>query len=260
MTDPVPPTQAHQTTTLNLPTANTRFAILVINSDPAERSLLSQLLEDLGHDVDLATNGVQAQEIVSQRAPFSIIFLADELPDMDSFALARALRHNAPADTAQPPIITVCTSTGLKHVQHCLANGMNAVMRRPIVLSTLNRTVQLWCALASTVKAAEASASADPPLNSNPELLALFLSILPIDHQALLSALDEKNVANAIRYAHRIKGAALTIGNAVVSHSMASLEDELRTHGLARQDVLDHKRKQADAAVQASVAAARPLH
>lgn len=256
MTDSVP--SAHQTPALNIHTSASRLAVLVINSDSAEQSLLNQLLEDLGHEVSVAANGTQAQELVSKRAPFSIIFLADELPDMDSFALAQALRRHIPSEAPPTPIITVCTSTGLKHLQHCLANGMNAVMRRPIVLPTLSRTLQLWCAPTPPVNASEAKAAANAPLNTNPELLALFLSILPIDHKALLGALNEKNAASAMRYAHRIKGAALTVGNAAVSDSMSSLEDELRIHGLARHDALSKKRDRADAAVQASIAATSP--
>ena len=141
MADSVP--SAHQTPTLNIHTSASRLAVLVINSDSAEQSLLNQLLEGPGHDVSVAANGTQVQELVRKRAPFSIIFLADELPDMDSFALAQALRRHIPSEAPPTPIITVCTSTGLKHLQHCLANGMNAVMRRPIVLPTLSRTLQL---------------------------------------------------------------------------------------------------------------------
>ena len=137
---------------------------------------------------------------------------------------------------------------------------MNAVMRRPVVLLTLSRTLQLWCTPTPSVTSSKAVDAPSPPSNTNPELLALFLNILPIDHTALLSALDKKNTASAMRYAHRIKGAALTVGNAAVSDSMTSLEDELRIHGLARKDALARKRAKADAAVQASIAASSPTH
>ena len=108
MTDSVTPAQAHQTNILNIHTATSRLAVLVINSDAAEQSLLNQCLEDLGHDVSMAANGAQAQELVDKRAQFSIIFLADELPDMDSFALAQAIRRSTPIEAPPIPIITIC--------------------------------------------------------------------------------------------------------------------------------------------------------
>ena len=65
--------------------------ILVVEDDPDVRAALRDLLEDEGHQVRCASNGLIALDLVAAAAP-DLVITDQQMPGMDGATLARELR------------------------------------------------------------------------------------------------------------------------------------------------------------------------
>lgn len=207
--------------------------MLLIDPEPANQLMISSLLSGLGYRVTIAGNGAGALKTLDGGAHFTIVLLACDQPSADSYEFAKQLRNRERIGAPRIPVIAICATADIQHIQRCLQSGMDGILRKPISEQSLIQTMQLWCK--NTLQPAAA------PTSAQLELQQLFLSTLPADHKALNAALAGADAASATRYAHRIKGAALTVGNQPIAQSLAALEQELREQGLSNSAALQNK-------------------
>ncbi len=67
--------------------------ILVVDDAQVDRSHLEKTLSEAGYGVSMASNGVQGIEIAKRLLP-DVILMDVNMPEMDGFAAARALRND----------------------------------------------------------------------------------------------------------------------------------------------------------------------
>lgn len=106
-----------------------RRTILLIEDNEQNRYLTTFLLEKHGYRVVCAPDGVQGVELARELDP-DIILLDIQLPRMDGYAVARALReHDALRAT---PIIAVTSYAMVGDREKSLAAGCNGYIEKPI--------------------------------------------------------------------------------------------------------------------------------
>ena len=71
--------------------------ILVADDNEAMRNSFAAILRELGHEVRLAVDGVQAQEIAASWAP-EFVILDVHMPKLNGYDVARRLRARFPAE------------------------------------------------------------------------------------------------------------------------------------------------------------------
>jgi two-component system, chemotaxis family, sensor kinase CheA len=89
-------------------TAAGRRRLLFVEDSAFFRNMLTPVLKAAGYDVTTATNGKEALALV-ERDAFDLVVSDIEMPEMDGFALAEALR--AGAQTQALPIIALTSHT-----------------------------------------------------------------------------------------------------------------------------------------------------
>lgn len=105
---------------------------LVVEDDPATRSLETDILEDSGFMVLQARNGEDALRLAQERQP-SVVLLDLALPTASGFDVLRSLRSR-PA-TAQIPVVLVSAYAGL--VEDCDRRGADACVQKPFDVDAL---------------------------------------------------------------------------------------------------------------------------
>ncbi len=103
--------------------------ILVIEDNEQNLYLMKFLLEKNGCEVESATDGRTGVEMAVRRPPTAIL-LDIQLPEMDGYAVARALRASGAVDAV--PIIAVTSYAMPGDREKVLAAGATDYIEKPI--------------------------------------------------------------------------------------------------------------------------------
>jgi two-component system cell cycle response regulator DivK len=106
-----------------------RRTLLLIEDNEQNRYLATFLLERHGYTVVSAVDGPSGVELAQRLAP-DLILLDIQLPAMDGYAVARALRGIPELRTT--PVIAVTSYAMVGDRERCLAAGCNGYIEKPI--------------------------------------------------------------------------------------------------------------------------------
>lgn len=113
----------------------------MIEDNEQNRYLVTFLLEKFGHQVISAPDGPQGIALAAEVAP-DLILLDIQLPGMDGYAVARALRAGTVA--AGTPIIAVTSYAMLGDREKALAAGCDGYVEKPINPDTFVSQVEAY--------------------------------------------------------------------------------------------------------------------
>jgi two-component system cell cycle response regulator DivK len=113
--------------------------ILLIEDNEQNRYLVTYLLQARGYQVTSAEDGAKGIEVARTLVP-SLILLDIQLPVMDGYAVARALR--AIDSLAQVPIVAVTSYAMPGDRERALAAGCNGYIEKPIDPETFVEEMQ----------------------------------------------------------------------------------------------------------------------
>jgi CheY-like chemotaxis protein len=112
--------------------------ILVVDDDDGFREGLVETLVDLGHEVDEASSGEQALEIlVNAAAPFTCMFLDFRFPGMDGLAVLEAMQTTGQA----PPVVMLTGFASSDNTIGAMKTGDSVITRAHRLLSGDTRPV-----------------------------------------------------------------------------------------------------------------------
>jgi len=120
--------------------------ILLAEDNATNRDLALRLLERQGHQVEVATNGLEALECLSRRT-FDLVLMDCQMPEMDGFQAVQAIRSRAVAGI-DPDIPVIAMTAGALHTdrENALAAGMDDYLAKPINLRDFEACLQRWLA------------------------------------------------------------------------------------------------------------------
>lgn len=124
------------------PAALTPLNVLVVDDHAANRLLMCQQLEFLGHRFSVAEDG-QAGFEVWKAGTFDLVIADCNMPVMNGYELARAIRRQE-CQTQQRP----CTVLGFtanaqpEEIQRCKQAGMDDCLFKPLTLTALSQWVE----------------------------------------------------------------------------------------------------------------------
>ncbi|HEY1191699.1 MAG TPA: PAS domain S-box protein, partial [Gemmata sp.] len=204
------------------------FRVLVAEDNPVNQRVITRLLENFGHTVTMTANGRQALGALAA-APFDVVLMDVQMPEMDGFEATRALRAGE-AGTGRRTFVVAMTAHAMKgDRERCLDAGMDDYLSKPIQRSELVRVLDRAArepvpappgpplpAPGSGDEAPFDRASALARLGGDEELFAEVAGLFQADAQKFLTELREAlradNAEALHRTAHGLKGAAGYLG------------------------------------------------
>lgn len=115
--------------------------VLLVDDDAANRKVGSTFLTKFGCQWTVASNGREAVEAVT-RAPFDIVLMDCEMPELNGFEATRAIRALPQHHTL--PIVAMTAHVDPEIGDRCLAAGMNDYLVKPVRPRLLADTLLRW--------------------------------------------------------------------------------------------------------------------
>jgi two-component system cell cycle response regulator DivK len=140
-------------------------SILVIEDNEQNRYLLTFLLEQSGYEVRAAADGASGIES-ARSSPPTLILLDIQLPTMDGYAVARALRQSEPLKAI--PIVAVTSYAMPGDREQALEAGCDGYIEKPINPETFITEMELAFAAPVARLADTRLAGARPPDREQP--------------------------------------------------------------------------------------------
>ena len=113
--------------------------ILVIEDNEQNRYLVTYLLEAKGYEVVSAVDGREGIDLANSLQP-ALILLDIQLPGMDGYLVAQALRQNSTLDDV--PIVAVTSYAMVGDRERVLAAGCTGYIEKPINPDTFMAEVE----------------------------------------------------------------------------------------------------------------------
>ncbi|MGU8079351.1 ATP-binding protein [Burkholderia pyrrocinia] len=196
--------------------------VLVVDDHPVNRKLQQSQLVALGYDADAAEDGAAALRRCTDTR-YDLVLTDLNMPGMDGYTLARVLRAQYPG----LPVVASTAHASAEERARCAEAGVVAVLVKPVLLETIDRTVRRF----ANVGAPRPRASALVDLAEGP---------LPPDVQALLAESVERSLAalhaalarddtRALRdELHALRGAFATIHEHAAADAARDMQDAVQ--------------------------------
>lgn len=238
------------------PTQHDQARVLLVEDDPLNVEIVSEMLQAVGIYPCLAGNGHEAVSILSREGPaaFDLVLMDVQMPVMDGHAATRVIRSWQ--GFADLPIVAM-TAHVLEHErQASIAIGMNDHLGKPIDGANFYALLDTWLprgqaadAVPVVERAAAGRLAAPPPLQALDVAAAIerfagneqryrhwlgrFVEECPNlapDVRRALAAGDDQQAAALV---HSFKGSAGTLGLNALHALAAELEAEIHGGGSA---------------------------
>lgn len=116
---------------------------LVVDDNRTNQIVASGMLERLGVQVELASNGAKALEVLANNPRIDIVFMDCHMPAMDGYETTENYR-NAAQTRPNLPIISMTAHVSSEDRQRCKESGMDDYLSKPLVLGELSAKLRLW--------------------------------------------------------------------------------------------------------------------
>ncbi len=121
--------------------ASRRLRVLLVEDNPISVKMAGRMLQKMGHEVFLASNGHEAVQEFRKR-PFDIVLMDVEMPGMDGITATRMLREREQTVGMHVPIIAMTAHALEGDRERCIEAGMDAYIAKPIDYEGLFRTIE----------------------------------------------------------------------------------------------------------------------
>lgn len=214
------------------PTGATSAHILLVEDDELNQRLATTILEKLGHQVELATDGLEAvaamQRFERGEAAFDMIFMDIQLPRFDGLEATRRIRTLGPRSKGIP-IIGLSANAYASDVAACLDAGMNDHLPKPFSIDSLSRATGRWSGRD------KARAAARPCPDTVASLVPMFLAqcraaaeLVAELERALDAGASPAELASEVgRAAHKLAGTAASFGHPELGRAAAGADEYL---------------------------------
>jgi CheY-like chemotaxis protein len=128
------------------PALEVPLRILIAEDNRINQQVALLMLERFGLRADIANNGIEAIEAL-RRAPYDLILMDVEMPEMDGMSATRAICQEWPVLGSRPKIYAVTAYAMQGDREKCLASGMDGYITKPIRMEELHKvidSVQQW--------------------------------------------------------------------------------------------------------------------
>ena len=111
------------------------LGVLLVEDNLINQKVALRLLERLGYQADVASNGMEAIRAIEQKR-YDVVLMDAHMPEMDGLEATRQIRRRFPPDH-QPRIVAMTADALAGYREKCLAAGMDDFVAKPVRIEEL---------------------------------------------------------------------------------------------------------------------------
>ncbi|MCP3951770.1 MAG: response regulator [Desulfobacterales bacterium] len=222
------------------------ISILLVEDNPINQRVATEMLVRVGIQVDTADNGLSAISFIKNK-DYDAVLMDVQMPEMGGIEATRIVRNEL--NMQELPIIALTAHTMAGDRDRCLDAGMNDYLPKPIdrgaLFATLKRNIKILCSHFTCTSSAFGTADAQCPaigikvpgldvanglarLGGDRELYMDVLKEYCEHYRDFLAEIKQlvtnKDFATARRNAHSLKGASANVSADSLSEVARQLE------------------------------------
>ncbi|MFC3814989.1 ATP-binding protein [Lysobacter sp. GCM10012299] len=117
--------------------------VLLVEDSIVNQEVISQQLTLLGYEVRTAINGKAALEALAH-GRYSLVLTDCNMPEMDGYELAKAIRRSESVKDARMPVIALTANAHRGEAERCFAAGIDDYLVKPADMGNLQRVISKW--------------------------------------------------------------------------------------------------------------------
>ena len=222
-----------------------KIKILLVEDNNVNQMVASRMLQRIGFNADIASNGKEAVDAV-ESISYDIVFMDISMPEMDGLTACSVIRSSKTINR-QPIIIAMTANAMHGDKENYLKVGMDDYVCKPVNIEDLKKVISKWTEKISfeknteNRKAIETSVElkfidekkisflqdlkSDADLNFFKEMLDIYLREIPKNIESIRNSIFQNNHDHLRFYVHKLKGSSLTLGIETVLENFRILED-----------------------------------
>ncbi|MDO6385892.1 PAS domain-containing protein [Uliginosibacterium sp. 31-12] len=219
-----------------------RLRILCAEDSPTNQLIVQDLLEEMGHHVDIVANGFDAITALARR-DYDLVLMDGRMPQMDGIEATRAIRAGGLPEfrVRKPhiPIIAITANASEDDRQQCLDTGMDDFLTKPINEHKLHTMLAAWIERIEPPPAPHRTTHHGGSYTPSPRkgdfvtrLRSMFDAELPQRISEIERAMDAEDFTSLARQFHSIRGGAVYTGDEHLLELAEVLEANADQHDL----------------------------
>lgn len=150
--------------------------ILVVDDEHGIRDLLFEILNDEGHQVELAENAAQARAARAKVCP-DLVLLDIWMPDTDGVSLLKEWSGNG---LLTMPVVMMSGHATIETAVQATKLGAHSFLEKPITLQKLLQAVDLGLKKGAALQSTQARRESAPPVDATTAVVAACVSPAPL--------------------------------------------------------------------------------
>ena len=142
--------------------------ILVAEDNPVSSTLLLDMLQTVGLRADSVADGRAALEAMEKRR-YELVFLDCEMPEMDGYEVAAALRRQE-TGSIRTVVIAVTANASVDDEAFCRQAGMDDYLGKPVKMEQLVDALRRWMPVSDGSLDGAADTRSSPDSDKDPPL------------------------------------------------------------------------------------------
>jgi PAS domain S-box-containing protein len=228
--------------------------ILIAEDNIVNQKVAIHILQRMGYQADVATNGLEVISALSQK-PYDLVFMDMQMPEMDGIETTRLIEQNCQNGkiVSRPRIVAMTANAMQGDREICLASGMDDYLSKPIHNSELVRmlrespsvTIPNTPEPSASINMSTLFEAAGDIGGEDPEFLRELIDSYLDNSQSLLQELytsfAQKDLEVMLLTVHTLKSSCSVIGAEYLATLCRELETKLRNQAYEDLDIKINK-------------------
>jgi PAS domain S-box-containing protein len=219
--------------------AGDRGRVLVAEDHDVNQMLITAMLEQLGWDVAIAANGLEAVALAeaarAAHPPYRIVLMDVQMPVMDGLEATRRMRALG-MSAHELPIIALTANAYADDVAACLTAGMQGHLSKPVTLAGLRAALGRWGKAQADPQAAAVTRLAMPSAKIRERYAARKQETLQLlDRLVQRGQFSDAELSEVSGMLHKLAGTAAMFQDAELGNRARDLEDGIGSWDVAQR-------------------------